>query len=100
MGTPQHQILVCASFRLSGTPQGICEKRESTDLLQYLEEEIVDRGLDALVCTTGCLKACDKGPVMVVQPSNAWYGHVDEECIDRVLDGLEEGELPAESRLS
>ncbi|TVR43568.1 MAG: (2Fe-2S) ferredoxin domain-containing protein [Planctomycetota bacterium] len=100
MKTPEHQILVCASFRLSGTPQGICQKRESTDLLQYLEEEIIDRGLDALVCTTGCLKACEKGPVMVVQPANAWYGEVDTDCIDRVLDGLEEGELPAEQRLS
>ena len=37
---------------------------------------------------------------MVIQPNNAWYGEVDEECIDAVLDGIEEGELPAANRLS
>ena len=63
-------------------------------------KKILDRGLDALVCTTGCLKACEKGPVMVVQPANAWYSEVDEECIDAVLDGMEDGEMPSEKRFT
>lgn len=96
MGVPTYQILVCQSFRTSGEPKGICHKK-TDGFLQYLEEEILDRGLDCLVTATGCLKQCDNGPAMVIQPKNWWFKGVDsEEAIDAILDGLEDGEPPAE----
>jgi (2Fe-2S) ferredoxin len=96
MGIPANQILVCQSFRLKGDPKGICHKK-TDGFLQYLEEEILDRGLDCLVTATGCLKQCENGPTMVVQPKNWWFKGVDsEEVIDAILDGLESGEPPAE----
>jgi NADH:ubiquinone oxidoreductase subunit E len=70
MKKPDHMILVCASFRVAGDPKGVCNKKGSTGLLQYMEEEILDRGLDCLILTTGCMKQCDDGPVMIVQPEN------------------------------
>jgi len=91
MKRPDFHIFVCSSFRLSGEPQGVCYKKGSTDLLSILEEEILDRGLDALVSTTGCLKVCDRGPAMVIYPQNWWYGEVDEDKLDEILDALEEG---------
>lgn len=98
MATPERQILVCQSFRLKGDPKGICHK-QTDGFLQYLEEEILDRGLDMQVVATGCLKQCEAGPVMVVQPDNLWYkGVVSEEIIDAILDGIEDGE-PAEEYL-
>ncbi len=88
---PDRQIMVCNSFRTNGEAKGVCNKKGAVNLLPYLEEEILDRGLDALVCTTGCIKACDNGPVLVIQPDNQWYGKVDsEEIIDEILDALEE----------
>lgn len=94
MGIPANQILVCQSFRLKGDPKGICHKK-TDGFLQYLEEEILDRGLDCLVTATGCLKQCDNGPAMVVQPQNWWFKGVDSEAaIDEILDGLEDGEPP------
>jgi (2Fe-2S) ferredoxin len=100
MGIPSNQILVCQSFRLKGDPKGICHKK-TDGFLQYLEEEILDRGLDCLVTATGCLKQCDNGPAMVVQPQNWWFKGVDsEEAIDAILDGLEDGEPPAEYLIS
>ncbi len=95
---PEHHILVCNSFRVSGQAQGVCNRKEAADLVQYLENEIIDRGIDALVSTTGCLKICDHGPVMVIYPSGDWYGKVDEAKIDEILDALEEGK-PAEELL-
>ena len=96
MGIPANQILVCQSFRLKGDPKGICHKK-TEGFLQYLEEEILDRGLDCQVTATGCLKQCENGPAMVVQPNNWWFKGVDsEEAIDAILDGLEDGEPPAE----
>ncbi len=89
MQKPEHHFLVCNSFRLNGDPQGACNRKEAVGLLQYLEEEIVDRCLDAMVSSTGCLKQCEKGPVMVVYPQNDWHGEVNQDKIDEVLDEME-----------
>ena len=91
MKKPKYHIFVCNSFRLTGEPQGVCNKKGAPALLQYIEEEIIDRGIDAMVSSTGCLKMCEKGPVMIVYPDNYWYGEVTEEAVDKILDALEDG---------
>ena len=98
MTKPEKQILVCGSFRASGTPQGVCEKKGALSLLPYLQEELNDRGLDTIsVAMTSCLNMCDRGPIMVIFPDNTWYGGIDsEEAIDTVLDAIEEGEVAEE----
>ena len=95
MEKPDKHIFVCASFRASGEPQGVCHKKDSTEFLPYLENELADRGLAGVsVSSTGCLKACYRGPVMVIYPENIWYGGVEnEEIIDEILDALEEGSV-------
>jgi len=98
MQKPEHHIFVCSSFRVNGNAKGVCQKKDSTTLIQYLESEITDRGLDALVSSTGCMNLCNNGPVMMVYPDNYWYGNVDEEAIDEILDALEDGK-PAEDYL-
>ena len=95
MEKPRYHILVCSSFR--GTePKGVCHQKGAQGLLPYLESEIADRGLDALVSSTSCLKVCDSGPVLVVYPEGHWYGGVCEEAVDAVLDALEEGGVAEE----
>ena len=97
MEKPKHHIFVCSSFRASGEIKGMCNKKGSTDLLPYIETEILDRGIDALLTSTGCMKQCDNGPIMVIQPENWWFKGVNsEEVIDTILDGLEDGEPAAE----
>jgi (2Fe-2S) ferredoxin len=98
MQKPDYHIFVCNGFRVGGDPQGTCNRKDATSLLQYLEEEIIDRGLNAMVSSTGCLKMCEKGPVMVVYPEGSWYGEVTQEKVDEILDAMEEG-APAESLL-
>ncbi len=96
MATPEKQILVCQSFRVKGAPKGICHK-QTDGFLQYLEEEILDRGLDMQVVATGCLKQCEAGPIMVIQPDNWWFkGVASEAVIDAILDGIEDGTPPGE----
>jgi (2Fe-2S) ferredoxin len=92
MEKPDYHIFVCNSFRMSGEPQGICNKKAGPALLQYIEEEVLDRGLDAMISATGCLKVCDRGPAIVIYPQNYWYGNVNEDAIDAILDALEDGE--------
>ncbi len=100
MEKPTHHIFVCASFRAKGEPQGVCHQKGAMNFVSYIENEIIDRGMDGVVVsTTGCLKACDRGPIMVVYPENHWYGGVEsEDIIDEILDAIEDGE-PVEKYL-
>ena len=98
MEKTKHHLFVCASFRTKGEPKGVCHK-STIGLLPYIDEEILDRDLDVLVTSTGCLKQCENGPVMVVYPEGLWFGRIEiEDAVDAVLDGLEEGR-PAEEYL-
>jgi (2Fe-2S) ferredoxin len=90
----KHHIFVCSSFRVGGDAQGICFKKGASQLIPYIDGELVDRGMDnVMVTSTGCLKVCDRGPVLVVYPEGHWYGGVNtEEDVDEILDALEAGE--------
>jgi len=93
MQKPEHMIMVCNSYRVTGEAQGACNKKDAPGMVAYISEECADRGIDAVVTTTACLNVCAQGPVMVVQPGNYWYGGVTgEDVIDEILDALEEGE--------
>jgi (2Fe-2S) ferredoxin len=92
MQKPQYHFLVCNSFRANGDPQGVCNKKGAVGLLQYLQSELGDRGIDAVVSTTSCMNVCEKGPILVIYPNAWWYHEVTEEKIDAILDALEEGE--------
>jgi (2Fe-2S) ferredoxin len=98
MTKPTSHILVCASFRASGSPQGACAKKGSQELLAYLETELADRGLgEVAVTATGCLKVCDRGPALVVYPQNRWYGGIESEGqIDAILDAMETGSVASD----
>lgn len=95
MQKPKHHLLVCASFRVSGEPQGVCHKKGSASHLGYLQSELADRGMDEVtVSSTGCLKVCDRGPAMIVYPQGDWYGNLNStDDIDQVLEALEEGRV-------
>lgn len=100
MTKPSHHIFVCGSFRASGA-QGVCHKKESARLLQYFEQEAGDRGLDGvMVSSTGCLQACDHGPVVIVYPQNVWYQQVNEAAADAILDAIENGSIAQEHVLA
>ena len=101
MKKPEYHILVCNSFRVAGDAKGACNKKGAANMLQYISEECAYRGLDVAVSTTACLNVCEKGPVLVVHPSNLWYGNVEgEEAIDEILDAIEEGVVAEEYLIS
>jgi (2Fe-2S) ferredoxin len=102
METPNTHLLVCASFRMAGNPQGVCHKKGAGNLLAYLETELSDRDLEGVTVTaTGCLKVCEKGPVMIVHPGNLWYGGVETEAdVDQILDAIEAGTVAEKYVLS
>lgn len=98
----KHHIFVCGSFRVSGEAQGVCHKKGASEMVPYIDGELVDRGMaNVMVSTTGCLKVCDRGPIMVVYPEGWWFGGFEsEDDIDTILDALEEGEAAEEFLLA
>lgn len=91
MTKPEYHLLVCGSFRPTGA-QGVCHKKESSALLQYLSEEVDDRGLtNVKVTSTGCMNLCDQGPVVVLYPEGRWFRHVNEDVADQILNAIENG---------
>jgi len=46
MKNPDYHFLVCNSFRVSGMPQGVCNKKAPL-ICSVTGEEIADRGLNA-----------------------------------------------------
>ena len=92
MNKPQYHLFLCNSFRMNGEPQGSCNRKGSPDLLQYLQNEVTDRGVDAIVSTTSCLNVCEKGPILVIYPQAWWYCELTEEKVDQILDALDSGE--------
>src|SRR3954451_22583000 len=56
-----------------------CTARRSPALLDLLEREVAAAGLgDAVeVLPSGCMKHCERGPSMVIQPSTIYYEQVD-----------------------
>lgn len=92
MQKPKHHIFLCNSFRLNGDSQGVCNRKGAPELLQYLQSEIADRGIDAIVSTTSCMNVCEKGPILVIYPDEWWYYEVTQEKIDQILDALEAGQ--------
>jgi len=99
MEASRYHLLICNSARNCDEPKGVCHRKGASDLPAYLETEIADRGLDAMVSTTSCFKRCEKGPLMVVYPEGWWYSEVNEDKLDEILDALEEGQ-PAEELLA
>lgn len=96
MQKPKHHIFVCRSYRAGAEGQGVCAKGFALEDMAYLEGELADRGMDDyMVSSSGCLKACTKGPVMVVYPDGHWVGGVDShEKIDTILDALQASNAP------
>jgi (2Fe-2S) ferredoxin len=79
--------------------KGKCIKKDSMQLINYLEDEVAERGMNAIVSSTGCLKLCEEGPILVIYPQGYWYRNVSgENVVDEILDALEEGR-PAEEYL-
>lgn len=102
MKKPTFQLLVCNSYRLAGaSAQGACTRKNAPQLVQYFTEGANDRGLDVAVTVTGCLNNCAKGPIVVVQPQNVWYGGIEsEEQMDEILDAIENDAIVEKYKIS
>ncbi len=80
------QLIVCINLRpFAGEPS--CAARGSRALADYLEQEIVHRGLDISVRRVVCLGHCARGPNVRIAGGQFIHG-ADTLKLDALLDEL------------
>jgi len=95
---PERQLLVCVNTRPPGNPKGSCGQKGSEELVDRLKDILRERGLAdrVMVNKTYCLKHCSRGPVVAVQPDNAWYAGVTTGDLAEICDVHAAGGPPIE----
>ena len=96
MPRPERQVLVCVNSRPPGNPKGSCGQKDAQSLYDALKDIVNEKGLQEriMVNRTMCLKHCSRGPVVAIQPDNAWYAGVAPEDLAEICNShLEKGDL-------
>ena len=91
------QVLVCTGPRCT-------QNGEGEALFNALQAKFraaglgVDAGPARVKRTrTGCVAACQGGPIVAVQPDGVWYYNVTDENIDRIIEEhLKQGRVVAD----
>jgi len=81
-------LFVCCNRREAGHSRGCCDPAGSEALREKFKSELNRRGLGPTVRANkaGCLDQCELGPTVVIYPQQIWYGHVQPEDVERILD--------------
>lgn len=95
MAKLQRHLFVCIHDRGPDHPRGSCAQAGGVELAQALKALAYEKGLKRIVRINkaGCLDQCHKGASCVIYPDEVWYGGVQpedaEEIIERHLIGGE-----------
>ncbi|MGE0703430.1 MAG: ferredoxin [Vicinamibacterales bacterium] len=81
----RHIFLCCDQT----TPK-CCDKDRSLQAWDFLKKRLKERGLSEqggiLRTKANCLRICEGGPIAVVYPEGAWYGHCDPPALERIIE--------------
>ncbi len=89
--TPFHKsIFICTQKRPDGHPVSCCANRGGMSLRQDLREmvKLQDRDMEIKVFTSGCLGACEHGPVAVRYPEGDYLLGITKDDLPDILDDL------------
>jgi (2Fe-2S) ferredoxin len=90
-GTPfRTSIFVCTQKRPDGHPIPCCANRGGMPLRQELKEMVKnsDKEMEIKVFTSGCLGACEHGPVAVRYPDGEYLLGINQSDLPEILDEL------------
>ncbi len=69
-------------------PKCVSEEKGAT-LWAHLKERFKEKGLvnqTAFRSKVGCLRVCSAGAIAVVYPEGTWYGNLDKEALDTIIE--------------
>ncbi len=80
----RHILLCCDQTRPL-----CCEKEQSLESWAYLKKRLKVLGLSEaggiFRSKANCLRICRDGPIAIVYPEGAWYGHCDPPTLERII---------------
>ena len=84
----EKHIFICGNQRPPGAPRPCCDPQGQAELQKSFKEKLAARGLKGKVRAnqSGCLDQCEHGPTMVVYPEAVWYGHVQPEDAEEIVN--------------
>jgi (2Fe-2S) ferredoxin len=80
-------LFVCCNQRKPGSRQ-CCDPDGKEKLRDRFKSELKKRKLGATfrVNKAGCLDQCEQGPTIVIYPQQIWYGNVQLDDVERIID--------------
>lgn len=81
-----YHIFVCANQKAEG--KKCCTESFGNEAVQQLRQKIKAANLPhkIRVQKAGCLDVCQKGPAMVLYPEGIFYGNLQLEMLDQIVD--------------
>lgn len=80
-------VFICTNQRAAG--EACCNNVGGSAAFDYAKARIAELGRSGpgaiRINKAGCLGRCDQGPVMVVYPEETWYGFVDNEDVEEII---------------
>lgn len=79
----RHIFLCC-----DPTKAKCCSRKRTLEAWKFLRKRLKELGLSkagVYATRANCLDICCGGPIAVVYPDGAWYGHCDPPVLERIL---------------
>jgi (2Fe-2S) ferredoxin len=81
-------IFVCTNQREAGAGRPSCSPDGKGTLHSLLKDKVRAAKLPGVlrVNKSGCLEQCEHGPTIAVYPEQVWYGFVQPEDLDEIVE--------------
>jgi len=87
MGRFRYHLFACTNDRPANHPRGSCASRGIAPLLDELKEEVLLSSVPGpiRINKSGCLDACEDGPVLAIYPDGIYYRVQTSEDVKRIV---------------
>ncbi len=88
MTFPQKHIFICENKRPEGSAKPSCADQGGSELRNAFKQKLVELGLHKKyrINKAGCLGKCSLGPTMVIYLAGIWYGGIDLDDLDEIIE--------------
>ncbi|MCL4405752.1 MAG: (2Fe-2S) ferredoxin domain-containing protein [Firmicutes bacterium] len=87
MGRYRYHVFACTNKRDPEHPRGSCQLRNAEEVLSLFREELKQANIPQpfRINKSGCLDACEEGPVFAVYPDGVYYRLKTREDVRQVV---------------
>lgn len=83
----EKHIFICENIRDEFDPKQSCGRVGGIEIRDKFKKKLRELGLNQTIRanSSGCLGACKFGPVAVVYPEGIWYGEVNLDDVEEII---------------